>query len=175
MTTSPEPPATPEPQKPPGTTDSEKNGRSQGRTGISGVEKAGIVLVLLCGLMGVLAYVSQREVTPGGRALVSNAFKKLSAGLERFKEDMGHYPAEDEGGLRALIMYVDFHDRPAGFDWRGPYIRIDDLKDPWGEEIHYSLLQPPEAERLRVPFKLWSAGPDMVEGNEDDIKNWSDD
>jgi general secretion pathway protein G len=96
----------------------------------------------------------------------------ISHQLEMYNLNIGHYPTDDEGGLSALLVQPNFADKKQADNWAGPYINLDQLKDPWGSAIHYQLTAPGANNEL--PFKLWSSGPDGMDGTADDIKNWSD-
>ncbi len=49
--------------------------------------------------------------------------------------------------------------------WNGPYLEEPAPMDPWGRRYRYMA---PSKHRPRA-FDLWSAGPDGVDGTEDDI------
>ncbi|WP_421556633.1 type II secretion system major pseudopilin GspG [Pseudomonas kitaguniensis] len=85
----------------------------------------------------------------------------LGAALERFHQDTGRYP-RDEEGLDALTT------QPAGeAKWKGPYITEDQLTDPWGVafQYHYPATQP------NTPFDLFSFGKDRTLGGVGDNKD----
>jgi general secretion pathway protein G len=62
---------------------------------------------------------------------------------------------------------------PAGLanpaKWDGPYLKKDIPLDPWGQEFKYQVpgVRNPES------YDVWSSGPDGVDGNDDDIGNWT--
>ncbi len=79
---------------------------------------------------------------------------QLGGAIERFHQDIGRYPSDDEG-LEALTR------QPAGESkWQGPYISEDLLMDPWGVayQYHYPSNQP------NTPFDLFSFGKDRTLG-----------
>lgn len=55
----------------------------------------------------------------------------LCAGLEDYKQDVGHYPDTEEG-LDALI-----NNPKAAVGWQGPYLSKNIPKDPWNREYRY--------------------------------------
>lgn len=62
----------------------------------------------------------------------------------------------------------DLTQRPVGVpNWLGPYVKSDAriFKDSWGQAIRY---KPPEPHNPGV-YRLWSIGPDGVDGTADDI------
>jgi general secretion pathway protein G len=77
----------------------------------------------------------------------------LRTALEVFKIDCGRYPTSPEG-LASLVR------NPSLTNWHGPY--VDALKpDIW--------LQPYRYAAEGVTMKLFSSGPDVISGTEDDI------
>jgi general secretion pathway protein G len=92
--------------------------------------------------------------------LAETQIATLGHQLELYNLNIGHYPTDDEGGLKALLVKPNFSDPTMGTNWSGPYINQDQLKDPWGHPMHYRVTQPGTPEALQVPFKLWSTGPD---------------
>jgi len=143
--------------------------------------KAGFTLIeviLVLGIIVVMASVTAVVLWPqrarAMRDLASTQVSTLSHQIEMYNMNIGHYPTEDEGGLRALLVTPNFADASMAANWAGPYIKADQLKDPWGTELHYQATTPGTPEAAQVPFKLWSSGQDMTDGSEDDVKNWSD-
>lgn len=80
----------------------------------------------------------------------------LSASLDLYKIDTGHYPGKDEG-LDALLY------KPEQADiWNGPYVRgKKNLIDPWGASYIYL---PPED---GATYRLVTLGADGIEGGSD--------
>lgn len=78
----------------------------------------------------------------------------LGEAVERFHQDTGRYPRDDEG-LDVLIT------RPAGETrWKGPYVNDGLLTDPWG--VAYQYHYPPT--QAQTPFDLFSFGKDRTLG-----------
>ena len=92
--------------------------------------------------------------------------RNISMALKEYEMEIGSFPQTNQG-LEALI------ERPSGVSeemWTEPFLDSETLpKDSWNKEFHYRA--PGEHHR---DFDLWSAGPDGVEGNEDDVKNWTE-
>lgn len=91
-----------------------------------------LVVILIIGLLtGIVAprFLSQigRSETTTARAQIANFDKALEA----FRIDMGRYPTEAEG-LNALVTSPGGDTR-----WRGPYMKDDIPKDPWGTAYVY--------------------------------------
>lgn len=143
-------------------TDLNRTTRKHARRGFSILELL-LVLVILAILAGI---VGVRFAGQSGKAKVKAAgtqLENIKLALDRFELDVGAYPTNQQG-LDALV-----EDPGNTNGWDGPYLeqRID--TDQWGKQWQY-----------RYPgthnnsYDLYSAGPDGIEGNDDDIKNWSD-
>ena len=81
--------------------------------------------------------------------------------------NVGDYPATDIGlqGLREAPSDLDDPDK-----WEGPYLSKAIPNDPWGQPYQYEY---PGGHDEGMP-DIWSMGPDMVDGTEDDVGNWSE-
>jgi len=87
----------------------------------------------------------------------------LSAGLDLYKIDIGHYPTTQEG-LDALMKAP-----PGAENWTGPYVKkINALNDPWGHPYHYR--SPGE----HGDFDIYSNGAkaDSSEAGTPTVANW---
>lgn len=93
--------------------------------------------------------------------------------LDRYNMHVGHYPSEEEGGVKALITKPAFQEEETGEKWRGPYIKHEP-KDAWGQPLNYEVVDPSAGESIAVGYKVWSNGPDKQSGTEDDIKSWKE-
>lgn len=101
--------------------------------------------------------------------ITKNRVMKVSVGLSEYNFGVGQLPPETDVGLSVLV------EKPTDADlaekWRGPYATASDLKDAWGMDLNYELLEPGKAiEGFR--FKLWSNGPDRQSNTADDLGNW---
>lgn len=52
--------------------------------------------------------------------------------------------------------------------WKGPYFEKDLPIDPWGNAYRYQF----PGQHNPTLYDIWSAGPDGVDGSDDDIGNW---
>jgi type II secretion system protein G len=94
-----------------------------------------------------------------------NLIATVSVALDVFSLDCGRYPTSKEG-----LQILFGRSNPAGMDgWRGPYLKGDDVKDPWGHTLLYRC----PSERNKDSYDLSSMGPDGREGGGDDIGDWS--
>jgi general secretion pathway protein G len=86
----------------------------------------------------------------------------LSTALDLFELGVGRFPTTQEG-LAALRTV------PSGATgWKGPYLKRDVPKDPWGRKYAYRS----PGQHNREDYDLFSYGPDGVEGGDDDVTNW---
>ncbi len=86
----------------------------------------------------------------------------LSTALDLFELGVGRFPTSQEG-LAALRT------APSGATgWKGPYLKRDVPKDPWGRKYAYRS----PGQHNREDYDLLSYGPDGVEGGDDDVTNW---
>jgi len=86
--------------------------------------------------------------------------------LSLYYADNGVFPSTEQG-LQALI--VQPFTAPAPGNWKGPYFRPPILKkDQWNHDFIY--VNP--GTHNQSGYDLFSAGPDGVPGNQDDIGNW---
>ncbi|MET0383532.1 MAG: type II secretion system major pseudopilin GspG [Burkholderiaceae bacterium] len=130
--------------------------RSPGPRGFTLLELLVVILIigLLTGIVGprFLSQIGRSEVTTAKAQM--DAFDKA---LQAYRIDMGRYPATAEG-LRALVIAPNGDAR-----WRGPYLKGDIPKDPWGTPYGYS--QPGAHGK---DFDLTSLGRDRAAGGTGD-------
>jgi general secretion pathway protein G len=89
------------------------------------------------------------------RTLAQTRVRLAQVALYEYARDCGGFPPQEKG-LAAL------HTNPAVPGWAGPYIRAEDLTDPWGSPLEYRV----HGNRVEV----WSNGRDGKSGTEDDIR-----
>ena len=126
-----------------------------------------IELLLVLVILGVLAAIvvpkfagrsEQAKVTAA-----STGIGNLEGAIDTFEIDNGRFPTSQEG-LRVLF------ERPSDAqNWRGPYIKRGVPKDPWGNEYIYEY----PGRYNENGYDLYSMGPDMRQGSEDDVTNWT--
>jgi general secretion pathway protein G len=139
-----------------------------------------VEVLLVIAILGVLAGVF--AFTVGGRLGKSKIdtagllLEQIVSKLGEYSIDIGHYPSEDEGGLSALVSEPTFDDEGLVGKWAGPYINRKQLKDPWGHELGYELVDKEQGGRTRQMVHVWSHGPNGEDdsGEGDDIKSWVD-
>lgn len=126
-----------------------------------------IELLLVLVILGVLAAI----VVPkfAGRteqARVTAATSQISTfgtALDAFEVDTGFYP-KGKSGLNDL-----FQQPREAQNWRGPYLKNEVPKDPWGNEYVYEC----PGKNNPTSYDVMSMGPDGRVGGDDDITNWN--
>ncbi len=122
-----------------------------------------IVVVILVMLASIAVPMYFRHITSARVGTAKTQIKMLEQALMDYKLDTGKYP-ETADGLRALMENVAQDEK-----WKGPYIKPNVPKDPWGNDYIYAC--PGE----HGEFDLSSYGADGQpggEGENGDINNW---
>ena len=117
----------------------------------------GVIIIAM--IVGVAAsiVVNRREHDETMRRL-----RGLIDAVERFKIDADRVPTTDEG-LAALLLRPDRVKE--GFE---PYVEEEFLYDAWKQPFQY--VSP--GTHSDEEFEIWSLGPDLKPGTEDDIYSW---
>ena len=128
-----------------------------------------LMVVVIIGLLA--AFVAPTFFGTGERAKEDLTRAKIDSGLggalKMYRVHVGHYPTEEEGGLKALMEKPD--DEDLAKKWAGPYIeKANDLKDAWDHDLIYKA----PGQYNTEGYDLSSPGKDGQEGTEDDITNW---
>ena len=122
-----------------------------------------LVLVILAALATVVVPKFTRRGEQAKVTAASTTIANLETSLDAFEMDNDRFPTNSEG-LKALVI------KPSNADgWKQPYIKSVS-KDPWGNEYIYKY----PGQYNKYSFDLSSAGPDGQTGNDDDIKNWTE-
>ena len=134
-------------------------------------------VLLVIGIMALIASIvapslirtaEQAKIDTAQTTVESNG--PLGIALQKYRFDIGVYPDTDEG-LKALLERPNSVDEASG-KWRGPYVSPADpekLKDPWKNEYQYRF----PGNVNETEFDLWSYGPDLKDGTDDDITRWN--
>ena len=113
------------------------------------------VIVIIGVLMATIGsrFLGQTEGAKASAAKVE--MSRMLQALDLFKLEVGRYPSAQEG-LEGLMK------NPGGLaNWNGPYLRKDNIKDPWGNDYKYTTPGP-----NNTPFEIKSLGADGKEGGE---------
>lgn len=125
-----------------------------------------IELLLVLVILGILAAIVVPKFS--GRteqARITAAESQIATfgtALDAFEVDVGRYP-KGRNGLSDLVSAP----RDAQ-NWRGPYMKNDIPKDPWGNDYVYEC----PGKNNPSSYDLLSMGPDGRAGSEDDVTNW---
>ena len=142
-----------------------------------------VVLIAIIGIVGVffgvrksshvrnemLSVMAHNKEQDAARVAAARAdIASIEVALDTFEINCGRYPTTEEG-LQALTT------QPSGLTgWRGPYLKRGSPNDAWGNPFNYQLS--PAGTAATHPYRLWSNGPDGLDGTQDDIsdiRNWS--
>jgi len=131
-----------------------------------------LMVIVILGLLATLAIV---ELWPTGEAkkveATSLLIGEVGTALDMYKMDIGHYPNENEGGLKALREKPTFDNEKLAEKWHGPYLKKEPM-DAWSNPLKYELLEGTGGtEKPVTAYKLSSNGPNGNEGDDDDISN----
>lgn len=124
-----------------------------------------MVVLFIIGIMAAVVapqILGNRDVAQVKKAAVD--IQQLEGALEMYKLRTNTFPTTEQG-LEALVSAPTIDPIPRGYPPEGIIKRLP--LDPWGNE--YVLLNPGEL----GAYDLYSAGPDGLQGTEDDIGNWN--
>ncbi|MCL2006036.1 MAG: type II secretion system major pseudopilin GspG [Planctomycetaceae bacterium] len=125
-----------------------------------------LVLIIMVTIASLVVVAVQGQRTAANKRAAFTYIKTLQGLVDRYEFDMGRFPTTEQGLAALLAVPSDVHN-PA--DWAGPYISdTATTRDPWGNEYQYVS---PSRDGQRS-FEIWSFGPDLIDGTEDDITNW---
>ena len=123
-----------------------------------------LVLVILATLAAVVVpkfagRAKQAKVT-AAKSQISN----LEIAIDLFEIDMGYFPKAGND-LRDLVAEPNSNNVQ---DWHGPYLKKGIPRDPWGNDYVYNY-----PGKMNIgSYDIYSGGPDMKTGTDDDITNW---
>ena len=131
-----------------------------------------LLVIAIIGILATVLVVTIGGTREGAQVDVTSAnIQKIAGKIETYALQVGHYPTEAEGGLDALVTQPNFDEEGMEEKWRGPYAQEKELVDGWGRKLNYEAADAGSEFAPGIRFKLWSAGPDGVSNNEDDITN----
>ncbi len=141
---------------------SRKRNRRDGFTLIEVLLVLVILVILVSLVVGTYRNTQQKAMIRAARAQVG----LFETPLETYHLDLNAYPAT-ANGLEALRQAPGDLANPAR--WGGPYLDKNIPADPWDQPYQY------ESPGRNNPdsYDIWSMGPDLADGTEDDIGNWS--
>jgi len=130
-----------------------------------------VEILIALAILGMLVAVSVSKLDTifgNAKGNVAKMFvsQELKTPLTTYRIDMGDYPTTEQGLGALYVAPANTADR-----WHGPYAEGNGGKvplDPWNNPYHYVY----PGVHNKGGYDLWSSGPDGVDGNDDDIKNW---
>ncbi len=115
-----------------------------------------LAVIIIIGLLG--AFIGPRifgQTDAASANIARSDMAQMLQSFDLFKLEIGRYPTQQEG-LDALMK------NPGNLQgWNGPYLRRDNIKDPWKNDYKYTTPGPDSK-----PFELKSLGADGREGGE---------
>jgi len=124
-----------------------------------------MVVLFIIGMMA--AFVAPQIFENQGTAQIKKAavdIQTLEGQLEMYKLRTNRFPTTEQG-LEALVTMPTIDPIPRNYPNEGFIKRLP--LDPWGNP--YQLLSPGEIDNIDI----YSFGPDMEEGTDDDIGTWN--
>jgi len=130
-----------------------------------------LVIVIILMLAGALVVFVLPQQEGAERNTTRLLLQQIESALDTYRLNMGQYPSEEQGGLKALLEKPTFENARMGDRWQGPYLkRGTSLVDAWGNAIQYEQVEvTEETANTGVRFKLFSVGPDGQPDTDDDI------
>jgi general secretion pathway protein G len=130
-----------------------------------------VIILLLAGALVVFVLPQQEGAEKNTTRVMLG---QVAQALDTYRLNLGHYPTEEEGGLKALMTKPTFENERLGEKWQGPYLKPGTkLDDPWGSELRYEVVDKSMAaaddKKAALPYKLSSIGPDRQPDTDDDI------
>ncbi|MFZ5833317.1 MAG: type II secretion system major pseudopilin GspG [Planctomycetota bacterium] len=141
-----------------------KRSKTRCRRGFTLIEVL-LVLVILVVLASMSVPLYQTYQRQANKNAAKSQIGLFDTALETFSMNTNSYPTTEQG-LEALITPPA--DLPDPNKWEGPYIKGEIPVDPWGNPYQYAY----PGGRNPDSYDIWSLGPDMADGTEDDIGNW---
>ncbi len=133
-----------------------------------------VIILLLAGALVVFVLPQQEGAEKNTTKLLLN---QVASALDTYRLNIGSYPTEEQGGLEALLKKPTYENEKLGEKWAGPYLKPGTkLEDPWGHKIVYEKVERAADDKgtYKLPYKLYSLGPDGQPDTDDDIKYMSD-
>ena len=125
-----------------------------------------IELLLVLVILGILAAIVVPKFSgrteQARQTAAQSQLSTFGTALDAYEVDTGNYP-KGKSGLIDLVQQP----RDAQ-NWRGPYMKNDIPKDPWGNDYVYEY----PGKHNPSSYDLMSPGPDKRAGTEDDVTNW---
>ncbi|MBU1007633.1 type II secretion system major pseudopilin GspG [Candidatus Dependentiae bacterium] len=121
-------------------------------------------------VLGILATLAIPGVMRMREKIRVNQTKAVMASLETaindYREDIGHFPTQQEGGLEALVVRPR---GPAAQKWDGPYLKgkTELPQDAWGNDYELNLGAAIKNKAKHKYYEIISYGPAGPEDEKD--------
>ena len=125
-----------------------------------------LVLAIIALLLGAAIFKLTGVFASSQRQRVVQDFSTFTSALNVYRMNAQTFPTTDQG-LNALVENPTSGRIPKSYE---PTLKSEQL-DPWG--MPYGYRYPPTKNKGEPD--IWSFGPDMTDGTEDDIGNWNTD
>jgi general secretion pathway protein G len=135
--------------------------RRASRSGFTLIELL-LVLVILGILAAIVVPKFSGRTEQARQTAAQSQISTFGTALDAFEVDTGHYPKGKNGLLDLVQQPRD------GQNWKGPYMKNEIPKDPWGFDYIYEC----PGKHNPSSYDLMSVGPDGKVGGDDDITNW---
>src|SRR5436190_19219171 len=118
-----------------------RKNRAVARTGGFTLIEILLVIVIILMLAGALVVFVLPQQEGAEKNTTKLMLTQIATALDTYRLNLGRYPTEQEGGLNALLVKPNYENPRLGEKWQGPYIKPGTrLEDPWGNKIHYELV-----------------------------------
>ena len=126
-----------------------------------------IEIVITLTIIAILAsgsiYLLKGQIDSAKDTRVDSDLQAIALALQSYESRALRMPTTEQG-LKALVEKPTIEPVPENYR-----AFMEEMpKDPWGAEYKYRF----PAQKSKKPYDVYTAGPNGVEGDEDDIGNW---
>lgn len=143
------------------------------RTGFTLIEVLLVTAILV--FLGTVAVVGYSRIKAGqDKKSAKLMVDQVASAVKIFQTQMNRLPTADKGLTELITAPDDDAQKKLWVDGGGPFLENSVIpKDPWGQEIKYKFID--ASGDTPQSFQVYSTGPDMQDGTDDDIKSTPDD
>lgn len=134
------------------------------KAGFTLIELMIVVVIIVALASMVVPRLSGRTEQAKKAVAKADISSNIAMALKLYELDNGNFPTTEQG-LGALASAPS--SAPVPSNWNGPYLETIPL-DPWGNSYKYKC----PGNSNKATYDLYSTGKDILEGTDDDIKNW---
>lgn len=126
-----------------------------------------IEIVITLTIIAILAsgsiYLLKGQIDSAKDTRVDSDLQAIGLALQSYESRALRMPTTEQG-LMALVEEPTIEPKPENYR---PFME-EMPKDPWGQPYKYRF----PAQKSKKPYDLWTAGPNGIDGDEDDLGNW---